>query len=288
MFITNRIIKVTILIIGTIFLLSGCGLIGQNISIDMSASERPSDLPVFQHDPSPNLSTVDELTDTPAPQHDPQPDLQSDDETPDPQPEDTGEWKIGYHEILSEIGVSYSSWADIVERGISSVSFKDLTNDGTPELIFTYMEGGFVRFTVYGFWDGQCRNLAHIDELVRVASVEHYEAYSTHDGALIVYGSAGGLRSTSSHYHIFDDLMQPPKETTLARRWVYGHLNAVIPEYLVDGSVTTEELYNEHLEQIYDGAATRLVSDGFAPLIPGTADASMSFREGIDFLEQSQ
>ena len=283
----NRIVTAAMLTICGIFLLSGCGNgSGQNPLPDTPPPyESPESAPDRQN-PAQDLHLPGDSGETAPDRHDPSPNLDPPDDPPEQHPEDSGEWKVSYLDIINEVGVSYMSWADIVEGGVTSVSFSDLTNDGTPELVFTEIDGDVVSFSVYSFVNGRSEKLVFIDRLVRVANAEYYEAYSTHDGSLIVYGSSSDLRNTSSHYYIFDDVTQPPREVVLSIKWKYGHDGVTEPEFFIDESYATEEEYGEYLGQIYEGAANRLASDGFAPLRASTADVSMSFREAEDFLKK--
>ena len=288
-----RITASIMLLMAVALLISGCGKNGeQNYEHEIPATDEP---PAIVADQTGSVATEPpednaQPADGPG-QHEPPgdepPDEPSDEppgEPPDEPPEDSGEYKAAYLDILNEVGAKYVSWADIVESGITSVSIADLTNDGTPELFFTEIDGGDINFSIYGYNNGQARRLLYLEQLARTEDVEHYEAYSTSDGRVIAYGSSSNLRNSASDYYVINSFSQSPVGIELSIKWTYGHSDVDVPDYFIDGELVTKDEYDEKLEQIFDGAEKRLAFDGFASLREETSDVSMSFREASEFL----
>ena len=281
----TRIFTTIMLILSAALLLGGCGDgDGQSDTAEPSVPDAPPTIVSEQNEPNANEpNTNGPSGDQPSDEPLEEPPGQGELPTDEP-PEDSGEWKAAYLDILEEVGVTYASWADIVEGGITSVSITDITNDGIPELIFTEIDGGDINFSVYGFDNGQGKRLFYLEQLARTADVEHYEAYLADDGRVIVYGSGSNLRNSVSDYYIINSFTQTPVEIELSIKWTYGHSNADIPDYFIDGELAAIDEYDEKLEQIFDGAEKRLASDGFAPLRAKTTDVSMSFSEAMELL----
>ena len=186
--------------------------------------------------------------------YDTAPDDESRPEVEEPMDEDAVNWQEEYLRILQNEGSpTLFSWGS-TERGVISVSLKDLNNDGIPELIYSRINDG-IRYDVlvYGVVDNVVVRLIYIEGIEHRVGAGRIGVYSSLGGGLMAFGGNGGGGSEgfhSTHYYIYSDILSYPEQTVFRREWYsifndQGLILNTVNSFFIDGISATEQHFSD-------------------------------------------
>ncbi|MCL2392176.1 MAG: copper amine oxidase N-terminal domain-containing protein [Oscillospiraceae bacterium] len=148
-------------------------------------------------------------------------------------------------EYLAALNRSFgNNMTDFTWAG-NSVSLRDITGNGTPDLIFAAGDS-LISFFVYSFDGTRANRIIYIEHLEAHVSNNNHDVYFTRDGTLIVRGGNGGDDGhgmfSRDTFHIFGNLAPstPPSPTPSSPISVYfdgTRLSFDVPPQMIDGRV---------------------------------------------------